>query len=95
MQDGHPMDFESRKLQDRERRYPVHEKEMTNVVHCLQVWRHYLLGRPFMVKMDNVAMSYFATQPKLSPKQALAGLLGQFDMTIEYRPDKKMLSLMP
>ena len=56
-QDGHPIAYESRKLQDRERRYPMHEKEMTVVVHCLQVWRHYLLGKTFMVKMDNVATS--------------------------------------
>jgi hypothetical protein len=89
MQDGHPVAFESRKLQDRERRYLVHEKEMTIVVHCLQVWRHYLLGNPFMVKTDNVATSYFATQPKLSSKQARwQDFLAEFDMTIEYRPDK-------
>ena len=41
-QEGHPVACESRKLQDRERRYPVHEKEMTAMVHCLQFWRHYL-----------------------------------------------------
>lgn len=37
-QDGNLIAYESRKLQDRERQYPVHEKEMTVVVHCLQVW---------------------------------------------------------
>jgi len=53
------MSFERRKLQDYERRYMVHEKEMTIVVHCLQVWRNYLLGRAFMFKTNNVATSYF------------------------------------
>jgi hypothetical protein len=61
--------YESKKLQYYEWRYPIHEKEMIVVVHFLQAWRHYLLGRPFVVKIDNVMMRYFATQPKLSPKQ--------------------------
>jgi hypothetical protein len=77
--------YESRKLQDHEWRYPIHEKEMIIVVHFLQAWRHYLLGKPFIVKMDNVATSYFSTQPKLSPKQAWwQDFLAEFDMTIEY-----------
>ena len=70
MQDGHLVAYESRKLQDREQRYPVHEKEMTAIIHCLHVWRHYLIGKSFVVKTDNVAASYFASQPKLSAKQA-------------------------
>ncbi|RVW74337.1 Retrovirus-related Pol polyprotein from transposon 17.6 [Vitis vinifera] len=70
MQDRHPIAFESRKLNDTERRYTVQEKEMTAIIHCLRTWRHYLLGSHFIVKTDNVATSYFQTQKKLSPKQA-------------------------
>ncbi|KAJ8627132.1 hypothetical protein MRB53_020439 [Persea americana] len=70
MQDGHPIAFESRKLNDTERRYTVQEKEMTALVHCLCTWRHYLLGSRFVVKTNNVATSYFQSQKKLSPKQA-------------------------
>ncbi|KAL0401394.1 UNVERIFIED_CONTAM: Transposon Tf2-11 polyprotein [Sesamum latifolium] len=57
MQDGHPVAFESRKLKDVEWRYSVHEKELLAVVHCLRLWRHYLLGSPFMVKTDNTAVT--------------------------------------
>lgn len=39
MQEGHPIAFESRKLNDREKRYAVEEKEMTAVRHCLRTWR--------------------------------------------------------
>nr|XP_016433941.1 PREDICTED: uncharacterized protein LOC107760410 [Nicotiana tabacum] len=59
MQDKHPITFESRKLNETERRYTVQEKEMTAIVHCLRTWRHYLLGSRFVVKTDNVATSYF------------------------------------
>ena len=89
MQDGHPVAYESRKLQDRERRYPVHEKEMTAIIHCLHVWRHCLIGKPFVVKNDNVATSYFASKPKISAKQARwQDFLAELDMTIEYRPGR-------
>ncbi|RVW18515.1 Retrovirus-related Pol polyprotein from transposon 17.6 [Vitis vinifera] len=69
VQEGHPVAFESRKLNNAEQRYSTHEKEMTTVVHCLQQWRHYLLGSIFTVVTDNVANTFFKTQKKLSPKQ--------------------------
>ena len=71
MQEKNPIAFESRKLNDTERSYTVQEKEMTAIVHYLCTWRHYLLGSHFTVKTDNVATSYFQTQKKLSPKQAM------------------------
>ncbi|XP_012844529.1 PREDICTED: uncharacterized protein LOC105964566 [Erythranthe guttata] len=89
MQEGHPIAFESRKLNETERRYTVQEKEMTAIIHCLRVWRHYLLGAPFVVKTDNIATSYFQTQKKLSPKQARwQDFLAEFDYVLEYKPGK-------
>ena len=83
------MAYESRKLKDTERRYTVQEKEMIVVVHCLRVWRQYLLGSRFVVKIDNVATSYFHTQRKLSPKQARwQDFLAEFDYVLEYKPGK-------
>ena len=89
VQEGHPVAFESRKLNDVEKRYTVQEKEMTAVVHCLRTWRHYLLGSKFVVKTDNVATSYFLSQKKLSPKQARwQDFLAEFDMVWEYKPGR-------
>ncbi|KAL0451522.1 UNVERIFIED_CONTAM: Transposon Tf2-11 polyprotein [Sesamum latifolium] len=86
MQDGHPVAFESRKLKDVERRYSVHEKELLAVVHCLRLWRHYLLGSPFVVKTDNTTVSHFMTQPKLTNRQARwQELLSEFHFVLEYR----------
>ncbi|CAL8167715.1 unnamed protein product [Prunus armeniaca] len=87
--DGHPLAFESQKLNDTERRYTVQEKEMTAIVHYLQTCRHYLLGSQFMVKIDNVATSYFQSQHKLSPKQARwQDFLVKFDYKMEYKQGK-------
>jgi hypothetical protein len=61
--------------------YHVHKKEMIAVVHCLQIWKHYMLGKSFTTKMDSVPTSYFATQPKFSPTQARwRDFLLKFDM---------------
>ncbi|KAK3017242.1 hypothetical protein RJ639_005530 [Escallonia herrerae] len=70
MQERHLIAFESRKLNDIERRYTVQEKEIIVVVHCLRTWRHYLLGSRFLIKTGNITTSYFQSQKKLSPKQA-------------------------
>ncbi|KAL4313522.1 hypothetical protein GQ457_01G002970 [Hibiscus cannabinus] len=86
MQEGHPVAFESRKLNETERRYTVHEKEMTAVVHCLRTWRHHVLGSRFVVYTDNVAN---VLGSKLSPKQARwQEFLAEFDFTMEYKPGK-------
>ncbi|MCF8701922.1 retroviral-like aspartic protease family protein, partial [Corynebacterium sp. MC-10] len=89
MQDKHPIAFESRKLNETERRYTVQEKEMTAIVHCLRTWRHYLLGSKFIVQTDNVATSYFQSQKKLTPKQARwQDFLAEFDYKLVYKPGK-------
>ncbi|XP_054805380.1 uncharacterized protein LOC129308324 [Prosopis cineraria] len=89
MQERHPIAYESRKLNDTERRYTVQEKEMSAIIHCLRTWRHYLLGSKFTIMTDNVATSYFQTQKKLSSKQARwQDFLAEFDYRLEYKPGK-------
>ncbi|KAI5681851.1 hypothetical protein M9H77_03079 [Catharanthus roseus] len=41
MQDGHPIAYESRELNEMERRYTVQEKEMTAIIHCIR-WQDFL-----------------------------------------------------
>lgn len=70
----------------------MQEKEMTAIIHCLCTWRHYLLGSKFVVKMNNVATSYFQSPKKLSPKQARwQDLLAKFDYVLEYKLGKANL----
>jgi len=89
VQEGHPVAFESRKLNEAEQRYSTHEKEMTAVVHCLGVWRVYLLGPKFVVKTDNVANTFFKTQKKLSQRQARwQEFLAEYDFEWEHKPGR-------
>ncbi|KAK3029414.1 hypothetical protein RJ639_039758 [Escallonia herrerae] len=86
MQECHLVAYESRKLNEAERRYTTHEKELLAVVHCLRIWRHYLLGSSFIVRTDNTAVSHFLSQSKLTSKQARwQELLAEFNFMLEYR----------
>ena len=70
LQEGHPVAFESRKLNSAEMNYTVTEKEMLGVIHALRVWRCYLEGAEFTVYTDHVSNTFFQTQPNLSRRQA-------------------------
>ena len=81
VQEVHPVAFESRKLNAVEQRYSAHEKEMIAVIHCLETWKHYLMGTRFVVVTDNVANTFFTTQKKLTAKQARwQEFLADFDL---------------
>ena len=59
------------------------------MVHCLQVWRVYLLGTRFVVRTDNVANTFFKMQKKMNPKQARwQEFLAEYDFVWEHKPGK-------
>jgi hypothetical protein len=70
LQEGHPVAFESRKLNSAELNYQTTKKEMLAVVHALRVWRCYLEGADFTMYTDHVSKTYLQTQVKLSQRQA-------------------------
>jgi hypothetical protein len=86
MQDGHTISFESINLQGHKWIYLIHEKDMTAVVHFLHNWRHFLLGKMFVLKTNNVVTTYFPMQLNFPPnQQRCQDFLVDFDMTIEYK----------
>ncbi|KAK3013719.1 hypothetical protein RJ639_008427 [Escallonia herrerae] len=86
MQECHHVAYESRKLNEAKCHYTTHEKELLAVVHCLRVWRHYLLGSSFVVQTKNTAVSHFLSQSKLTSKQARwQELSAEFNFMLEYR----------
>ncbi len=90
VQEGKPVAFESKKLDEMEWRWPTHEKEMWAVIHCLKTWGHYIGSKDVMVWTDNVTLKYFATQPKLSSKQVRwQNTLALFNVDIWHKPGKE------
>jgi hypothetical protein len=50
MQEGRPLDFESRPIKGRDLHKPIYEKEMMAILHALKKWNPYLIGRNFKVE---------------------------------------------
>jgi hypothetical protein len=57
--EGHPVAFESRKLNLAELNYNVTGEEMLAIVHTLYVWRCYLEGANFTMYTDHVLNTLF------------------------------------
>lgn len=57
------------------------------LVLAIQHWRHYLLGRPFVVYTDHKSLKHFLQQRLTSPDQQcwLAKLLG-YQFEVKYKP---------
>src|SRR5258708_17415837 len=84
-----PCAFLSRKMNDHERNYAVHEQELLAIVHALREWRHYLLGNRIIIITDHRSLQYLSTQFKLSARQTRwSEFLQQFDYEIRYRPGR-------
>ncbi|TYJ51148.1 hypothetical protein B9479_008297, partial [Cryptococcus floricola] len=64
-----PVAYFSRSLNDAERNYPVHNKEMLAIIEALEEWRPLLLGVPVHVMTDHATLRHVFTQPKLSEQQ--------------------------
>jgi len=70
-----------------ERNYPVHDKEMLAIIHCLKKWRHYLRGRKVHIITDHKSLEYFTTQPDLNERETRwSQLLAEYDYSITHRP---------
>jgi DNA polymerase III alpha subunit (gram-positive type) len=53
MQDGHVVVYASRQLRKHEEKYPIHDLELAAVVHALNIWRHYIIGKIAIGKISN------------------------------------------
>jgi hypothetical protein len=60
---GHVICYESRKLNENEQQYVIHDLDLVVIVHALNMWRHYLLGRRFVLMIDHYGLKYLFDQP--------------------------------
>ena len=66
---GRVICYESRKLKKHEQNYSTHDLELTAVVHALKIWRHFLMGKTFELRIDHHGLKYLFEQPNLNPRQ--------------------------
>ena len=65
-----PVAYLSRKLNQAEQNYAVHEKELLAIIFALRTWRIYLHGAEFDILTDHHPLIYLDSQPNLSRRQA-------------------------
>ena len=63
---AHPVVYESYQLNDVEKDYPTHKKELLAIVKALKKWRSYLLSACFEIYMDHCTLKYFQSQKEMS-----------------------------
>ena len=86
LQEGRPVAFASKKLNQAQRNYSAYERELFAIVYALKQWRHYLYGAQFEVVFDHESIKWFTTQKDLKGRKARwAEFLQEFDCTLRYR----------
>src|SRR6202790_199921 len=80
-----PVAYDSYQLNDAEKNYPVHEKELLAIVKSFKKWRSYLLGAHFEVFTDHRTLEYFQSQKEMSRRQMRWSMyMADFDYNITY-----------
>jgi hypothetical protein len=88
-QNGHVVCYESRKLKEHERLYATHDLELETIVHALNMWRHYLMGKIFEFRTNDSVLKYLFGQPTLNAKKSRwLEFLSDYDFDIKHIKSK-------
>ena len=85
--------FLSKSLNETERNYEIHDKEMLVIIRGLEAWRHLLEGAQYKFEIwtDHKNLEYFMKAQKLNRRQARWALyLSRFDFILKYVAGSKM-----
>ena len=70
-------------MKEHEKNYATHDLELATIVHALNIWRHYLMGRKFELRRDDYGLKYLFDQPTLNARKAIwLEFLCEFDFEI-------------
>jgi hypothetical protein len=90
MQDGRPLAFTNKQLSERHLGQSTYEKEMLAILHVVDLWHPYLLGKRFQIKIDHQSLKYFLEQiiSSLEQQKWVTKLFG-YDYEIIYKKGKE------
>jgi hypothetical protein len=90
MQNGHIIGYDSINLKEHERNYATHDLELVGIVHALWMWRHYLMGKKFELRIDHIVLKYIFEQPTLNDRQTRwLEFLSEYDFDIKHIKGKE------
>jgi hypothetical protein len=76
---GNVVCYESRNLKEKERLYATHDLDLATIVHALNMWQHYLMGKRFELRKDHCGLKYLFGQQSFNSRQ-----IRWFDFLSEY-----------
>ena len=90
MRNGNVISYESRKLKEHEHNYATHDLELAAIIHALNMWRHYLMGKKFELRTDHDGLNYLFEQPNLNARQRRwMELLCEYEFDIKHIKGKE------
>ena len=90
MQEGQDVCYESRKLNEHEKKYLTHDLELAKIIHALKTWRHYLIRRSFVQMSVHNGLIYLFDQSNLNTNQARwLAMISEFNFEIRYKKGKE------
>jgi hypothetical protein len=76
-------------IKETQREVQTHDLELAAVVHALNIWRHYIIGKRCEVYSVHKSLKYIFTQPDLKLRQwRWLKLVKDYDLDINYHPGK-------
>ena len=77
-------------MKEHEKNYATHDLELAAIVHVLKMWRHYLIGRRFELRIDHCGLKYLFYQPTINARKARClEFLCEFDFEIKHIKGKE------
>ena len=82
--------YESRKMNENKKNYHTHDLELEAIIHTLNMWRHYILGRRFILMSDHSGFWYLFDQLNLNSRQTQwLAMVTKFNFQIGYIKGKE------
>ena len=66
MQNGHVICYDSINIKDNDKNYVTHDLEIFAIVHTINMWRHYLMGKQFELRTDHSGLRYLFEKKNLN-----------------------------
>jgi hypothetical protein len=89
-QNGFVICYESMNLKEHKKNYVTHDLELAALVHTLNKWRHYFMGKRFEIRIDHNGLKYFFDHPTLNARQSRwLEFLCEYDFDIKHIKGKE------
>jgi hypothetical protein len=90
MQENYIVAYEYRNLKDLENKYATHDLELATIIHALNMWRHYLIGKRIYLMSDNISLKFVFDQKNMNARKSRwLDFLSKYEFEIKHIKGKE------